>query len=58
MRTFKEFTETTFFQNPNDDVAQYVTGLFNRLALLHKEEIEVIRPKLTDLRDLIDRVLR
>lgn len=58
MQNFETYLENTFFNNPANDIDQYITGLYNRLALLPPDQLEMRKEKLVELKNLIDYTLK
>ena len=55
MKKFSEYKES-LGQNPNDDVIKYIIGLGSRLLLLSPEEVQAIKPKLNELKGILERL--
>jgi len=56
-KTWKEFINENDMNRPLEDMNRYIVGLTNRLMLMQSEEVESWRHQLTELRNLIERVL-
>jgi hypothetical protein len=59
MRHFKDYLaeNSLGLGNPMSDIHQYLTGFYNRFALIPLEEVEKLKPKIEELIKLLqDRV--